>query len=48
MDWSFWSFSGAVLVLGLDVGEEIPINGLIATIIALLAITTNNLAKKIK
>ena len=43
---AFLGFSGAVLVLGLDVGEEIPINGLIATIIALLAITTSTIWQK--
>ena len=43
---AFLGFSGAVLVLGLDVGEEIPINGLIATIIAVLAITTSTIWQK--
>tara|TARA_B100002052_G_scaffold265000_1_gene261252 strand:+ start:538 stop:1392 length:855 start_codon:yes stop_codon:yes gene_type:complete len=43
---AFLGFSGAVLVLGLDVGEEIPLNGLIATIIALLAITTSTIWQK--
>ena len=42
-------FLGAALVLGLDVGHEIPLFGLIATIIALLAITTSTIwQKKIK
>ena len=36
-------FSGAVLVLGLDVGSNIPIIGLIATIIALLEITISTI-----
>ena len=39
-------FSGAALVLGLDIGSEIPINGLIATVIALLAITTSTIWQK--
>ena len=39
-------FSGAVLVLGLDVGSNIPIIGLIATIIALLAITISTIWQK--
>ena len=43
---AFLGFYGAVLVLGLDIGEEIPINGLIATIIALLAITTSTIWQK--
>ena len=43
---AFLGFSGAVLVLGLDVGEEIPLNVLIATIIALLAITTSTIWQK--
>ena len=33
-------FTGASLVLGLDIGSGIPLLGLIATIIALLSITT--------
>ena len=36
-------FIGAVLVLGLDIGSEIPIAGLIATIIALIAITSSTI-----
>ena len=39
-------FIGAALVLGLDIGSEIPINGLIATIIALIAITTSTIWQK--
>ena len=39
-------FTGAVLVLGLDVGSNIPIIGLIATIIALLAITISTIWQK--
>ena len=41
-------FLGAARVLGLDVGHEIPLFGLIATIIALLAITTSTIWQKIK
>ena len=42
-------FTGAGLVLGFDVGSKIPAAGLIATIIALLAITFSTLwQKKIK
>ena len=36
-------FSGAVLVLGLDIGSKIPMIGLIATIIALIAITSSTI-----
>ncbi len=39
-------FTGAVLVLGLDVGSNIPIIGLMATIIALLAITISTIWQK--
>ena len=39
-------FVGAALVLGLDVGQEIPFFGLIATIIALIAITTSTIWQK--
>ncbi len=39
-------FIGATLVLGLDVGSDIPIEGLIATIIALIAITTSTIWQK--
>ena len=39
-------FIGAALVLGLDVGHEIPLFGLIATIIALIAITTSTIWQK--
>ncbi len=39
-------FAGAALVLGFDVGSKIPIAGLIATIIALLAITFSTLWQK--
>ena len=39
-------FIGAILVLGLDIGSKIPITGLIATIIALLAITSSTIWQK--
>ena len=39
-------FIGATLVLGLDVGHEIPLFGLIATILALIAITTSTIWQK--
>jgi len=39
-------FSGAVLVLGLDIGSKIPTIGLIATIIALIAITSSTIWQK--
>ena len=39
-------FAGAGLVLGFDVGSKIPAAGLIATIIALLAITFSTLWQK--
>ena len=39
-------FIGSAMVLGLDIGVEIPILGLAATIIALLAITTSTLWQK--
>ena len=39
-------FIGSALVLGFDIGVEIPVLGLAATIIALLAITTSTLWQK--
>ena len=36
-------FVGAALVLGLDIGSDIPLLGLIATIVALIAITTSTI-----
>ena len=39
-------FIGAILVLGLDVGSNIPIMGLLATIIALIAITSSTIWQK--
>ena len=39
-------FIGAALVLGVDIGSDIPLLGLIATIIALIAITTSTIWQK--
>ena len=39
-------FIGATLVLGIDIGSDIPLLGLIATIIALLAITSSTIWQK--
>jgi len=39
-------FVGALLVLGFDVGSNIPLLGLIATIVALIAITTSTIWQK--
>ena len=39
-------FSGAVMVLGFDIGTEIPTIGLVATIVALIAITTSTIWQK--
>ena len=39
-------FSGAALVLGFDIGSNIPIIGFIATIIALVAITSSTIWQK--
>ncbi len=39
-------FIGAALVLGLDVGSEIPLLGLVATIVALIAITSSTIWQK--
>jgi len=42
----FLGFIGAVLVLGLDVGSDIPLLGLVATIIALISITSSTIWQK--
>ena len=42
----FLGFIGAVLVLGLDIGTDIPLLGLTATIVALLSITASTLWQK--
>ena len=39
-------FTGAVMVLGFDIGTEIPTTGLVATVIALIAITTSTIWQK--
>ena len=39
-------FSGAIMVLGFDIGTEIPTIGLVATIVALIAITTSTIWQK--
>jgi len=39
-------FVGAALVLGLDIGSKIPFTGLIATIVALIAITSSTIWQK--
>ncbi len=39
-------FSGAILVLGLDVGSNIPLIGLVATVVALIAITSSTIWQK--
>ena len=42
----FLGFLGAALVLGLDIGIDIPLLGLIATIVALISITTSTIWQK--
>ena len=49
--WKQWvgiilGFFGTLLVLGFDIGESIPIYGLFATLIALVAVTTGTLWQK--
>ena len=39
-------FSGAVMVLGFEIGTKIPTIGLVATIVALIAITTSTIWQK--
>ena len=39
-------FIGAAIVLGFDIGSDIPLLGLIATIIALIAVTTSTIWQK--
>ena len=39
-------FSGAVMVLGFDLGTKIPTIGLLATVVALIAITTSTIWQK--
>ena len=42
----FLGFIGATLVLGFDIGSKIPLAGLIATIVALIAITSSTIWQK--
>ena len=42
----FLGFVGATLVLGLDIGSDIPLLGLIATIVALISITASTIWQK--
>ena len=42
----FLGFLGAALVLGLDIGSDIPLFGLVATIVALIAITASTIWQK--
>ncbi len=42
----FFGFVGATMVIGLDIGSDIPLLGLIATIISLLAITISTIWQK--
>tara|TARA_B100001121_G_scaffold11295_1_gene9462 strand:- start:619 stop:1467 length:849 start_codon:yes stop_codon:yes gene_type:complete len=42
----FLGFIGAALVLGLDIGSEIPLLGLVATIVALISITASTIWQK--
>ena len=42
----FLGFVGATIVLGVDIGFDIPLLGLIATIIALISITTSTIWQK--
>ena len=39
-------FTGAVMVIGFDIGSTLPVKGLIATVIALIAITTSTIWQK--
>ena len=42
----FLGFAGAAMVLGWDVGLDIPLSGFIATILSLIAITTSTIWQK--
>ena len=51
IEWKQWlgialGFVGAVLVLGFDIGESIPVSGAVATFIALFAITGSTIWQK--
>ena len=39
-------FTGAVMVIGFDIGSTLPMKGLIAAVIALIAITTSTIWQK--
>ena len=39
-------FTGAIMVIGYDAGSVLPLDGLIAAIIALIAITTSTIWQK--
>ena len=39
-------FSGAIIVIGFDIGSNIPVIGLVATVIALIAITSSTIWQK--
>ena len=41
-----FGFFGAILVIGLDIGEDLPMDGIIAVIISLIAITTSTIWQK--
>ncbi len=43
---AFLGFVGAILVLGFDLGSKIPVLGLVATVIALISITTSTIWQK--
>ena len=43
---AFLGFFGAVLVLGLDIGSNIPLLGLLATLVALISITSSTIWQK--
>ncbi len=42
----FFGFMGAAMVIGVDIGSEVPLTGLIATIISLISITISTLWQK--
>ena len=39
-------FSGAIIVIGFDIGSNIPVIGLVATVVALIAITSSTIWQK--
>ena len=51
ISWKQWigvilGFTGTLLVLGFDIGNSIPLEGILATIVALIAVTTGTLFQK--